>query len=41
MMGAWWHPDRHGAGEELRVLHLDPQPAGRERHKAWLELLIP
>jgi hypothetical protein len=26
---AWQHTGRHGAGEELRVLHLDPQAARR------------
>jgi hypothetical protein len=25
--------------KELRVLHLDPQAAGRERHWAWLKHL--
>jgi hypothetical protein len=32
---------RHGAGEELRVLYVDLQAAGRECHWAWLGLLNP
>jgi hypothetical protein len=37
---AWWHVGRHGAGV-MRILHLDPQAAGRERHWTWVELLTP
>jgi hypothetical protein len=30
-----------GLEKELRVLHPDPQPAGREQHRGWLVLLKP
>jgi hypothetical protein len=36
----WQNVGKHDAGE-LRVLHLDPQAAGRERHWAWNDLLKP
>jgi hypothetical protein len=38
---AWQHEGSHGAGEELRALHLDPQAAGKERYWVWLEHLRP
>jgi hypothetical protein len=25
--------------KDLRVLHLDPQESGREKHRTWLEYL--
>lgn len=42
LSGKYATAGRHGAGEGMEVLHLEPQAEGREQtHKAWLDLLRP
>lgn len=35
------HTSRHGAGGEVRILHLDSQTAGKERLWDWFGPLTP